>query len=104
MTPHILRSGPALSREGINILPPIVIYTKSTCSYCRAAKDLLRRKGATFEEISVDGDRAAQAAMAVKAGGRSTVPQIFVGATHVGGCDDLYDLESAGELDALLAG
>ena len=77
-------------------MPPIVIYTKSTCPYCRAAKDLLRRKGAAFEEISVDGDRAAQAAMAVKAGGRSTVPQIFIGATHVGGCDDLYDLESAG--------
>ena len=104
VTPHILRSRPAPRRERTKILPPIVIYTKSTCSYCRAAKDLLRRKGATFEEISVDGDRAAQAAMAVKAGGRSTVPQIFVGATHVGGCDDLYDLESAGELDALLAG
>ena len=84
-------------------MPPIVIYTKSTCSYCRAAKDLLRRKGATYEEVSVDGDRAAQAAMAVKAGGRSTVPQIFIGANHVGGCDDLYDLESAGELDSLLS-
>ena len=84
-------------------MPPIVIYTKSTCSYCRAAKDLLRRKGAAFEEIGVDGDPAGQATMAVKAGGRSTVPQIFIGAAHVGGCDDLYDLESAGELDALLA-
>jgi glutaredoxin 3 len=99
-----LRSRPAQRRERIKILPPIVIYTKSTCSYCRAAKDLLRRKGAAFDEVSVDGDRAAQAAMAVKAGGRSTVPQIFIGATHIGGCDDLYDLESAGELDALLAG
>ena len=85
-------------------MPPIVIYTKSTCSYCHAAKDLLRRKGAPFEEISVDGDRAAQAAMAVKASGRSTVPQIFIGATHVGGCDDLYDLDGTGKLDALLAG
>ena len=85
-------------------MPPIVMYTKSTCSYCRAAKALLRRKGATYEEISVEGDRAAQAAMALKAGGRSTVPQIFIGATHVGGCDDLYDLERVGELDALLAG
>jgi len=84
-------------------LPPIVIYTKSTCSYCRAAKDLLRRKGAAFEEVSVDGDRAGQMAMAIKAGGRSTVPQIFVGAAHIGGCDDLYDLESAGKLDTLLA-
>jgi glutaredoxin 3 len=99
-----LRSRPAQRRERIKILPPIVIYTKSTCSYCRAAKDLLRRKGAAFDEVSVDGDRAAQAAMAAKAGGRSTVPQIFIGATHIGGCDDLYDLESAGELDALLAG
>jgi len=99
-----LWSKPAPRRERSNILPPIVIYTKSTCSYCRAAKDLLRRKGAAFEEISVDGDRAAQAAMAVKAGGRSTVPQIFIRETHIGGCDDLYDLESAGELDTLLAG
>ena len=85
-------------------MPPIVIYTKSTCSYCRAAKDLLRRKGAPFEEISVEGDRDGQAAMAKKAHGRSTVPQIFIGATHVGGCEDLYDLEGAGQLDALLAG
>ena len=84
-------------------MPPIVIYTKSTCPYCHAAKDLLRRKGAPFEEISVDGDPKAQAAMAVKASGRSTVPQIFIGAAHVGGCDDLHELESAGKLDALLA-
>jgi len=83
-------------------VPPIVIYTKSTCPYCHAAKDLLRRKGAAFDEIGVDGDPKAQAAMAVKAGGRSTVPQIFIGATHVGGCDDLHALESAGKLDALL--
>ena len=85
-------------------MPPIVVYTKSSCPYCRAAKDLLRRKGAPFEEISVDGDRAVGAAMAQKAGGRTSVPQIFIGAAHVGGCDDLYELESAGRLDALLAG
>jgi glutaredoxin 3 len=85
-------------------VPPIVIYTKSNCGYCRAAKDLLRRKGAAFEEISVDGDHAKQAAMAQKAGGISTVPQIFIGATHVGGCDDLYELQGDGRLDALLAG
>jgi len=83
---------------------PVVIYTKSTCPYCHAAKDLLRQKGAAFEEISVDGDRAGQAAMAARAGGRSTVPQIFIGSDHVGGCDDLYDLDEAGRLDALLAG
>lgn len=83
-------------------MPPIVIYTKSGCPYCDAAKDLLRRKGARYEEVSVNGDRAGQAAMAAKAGGRSTVPQIFIGPTHVGGCDDLYDLEAAGRLDPLL--
>jgi glutaredoxin 3 len=85
-------------------VPPIVIYTKSSCPYCHAAKALLRRKAAEFEEIGVDGDRAAQAAMAAKAGGRWTVPQIFIGDAHVGGCDDLHELEAAGELDALLAG
>jgi glutaredoxin 3 len=84
-------------------LPPIVVYTKSTCPYCHAAMGLLRSKGAPFEEIRVDGDRAAQAAMAAKAGGRSTVPQIFIGDQHVGGCDDLHELESAGRLDPLLA-
>ena len=84
-------------------MPPIVIYTKSSCPYCYAAKNLLRRKGAQFQEISVDGDRAGQAAMAVKAGGRSTVPQIFIGGNHVGGCDDIYALEEAGRLDPLLA-
>lgn len=84
-------------------MPPIVIYTKSTCPYCHAAKDLLRRKGAAFSEVSVDGDRAAQAAMAQKAGGRSTVPQIFIDGAHVGGCDDLYALDEAGRLDPMLA-
>ncbi len=83
-------------------MPPIVIYTKSSCGYCHAAKELLRRKGASFQEISVDGDRAGQAAMAVKAGGRSTVPQIWIGDRHIGGCDDLYDLEEMGRLDPLL--
>ena len=85
-------------------VPPIVIYTKSTCPYCHAAKDLLRTKAAQFEEIGVDGDRAAQAAMAAKANGRWTVPQIFIGETHVGGCDDLHALEATGELDGLLTG
>ena len=85
-------------------MPPVVIYTKSTCPYCHAAKALLRTKATPFEEISVDGDRAAQATMAAKANVRWTVPQIFVGETHVSGCDDLHDLEAAGELDGLLAG
>ncbi len=85
-------------------MQPVVIYTKSTCPYCHAAKALLKKKGAAFEEIGVDADRAAQAAMAAKANGRSTVPQIFISGRHVGGCDDLYELEAAGELDPLLAG
>lgn len=85
-------------------MPPVVIYTKATCPYCIAAKDLLRRKGAEFQEISVDSDRAGQAAMAKRANGRSTVPQIFIGETHVGGCDDLYELDERGRLDTLLAG
>ena len=85
-------------------MQPVVIYTKATCPYCHAAKALLKAKGAAFEEIGVDGDRAAQAAMAIKANGRSTVPQIFIGERHVGGCDDLHDLDAEGELDTLLAG
>jgi glutaredoxin 3 len=83
---------------------PISIYTKSTCPYCDAAKALLRKKNAPFEEISVEGDRGAQAQMAAKAGGRWTVPQIFIGDRHVGGCDDIHALDAAGKLDPLLAG
>ena len=85
-------------------MPPITIYTKASCPYCHAAKALLRKKNAPFEEISVDGDRDAQAAMAAKAGGRWTVPQIFIGERHVGGSDDIHALDAAGELDPLLAG
>jgi glutaredoxin 3 len=92
------------AHKDVSSVPPVVIYTKSTCPFCHAAKSLLRAKAAPFEEIGVDGDRAAQAAMAAKANGRWTVPQIFIGDAHVGGCDDLHALEAAGELDALLAG
>jgi glutaredoxin 3 len=80
----------------------VVIYTKSWCPYCHSAKDLLTRKGVAFEEIDVTSDRDSEAAM-VKRAGRTSVPQIFIGATHVGGCDDLYALEQAGRLDPLLA-
>lgn len=85
-------------------MPPITIYTKQTCGYCHAAKTLLRKKNAEFEEISVDGDMDAQRKMSERAHGRWTVPQIFIGDKHVGGCDDLYALDSAGQLDELLAG
>ncbi len=84
-------------------MPPITIYTKAACGYCQSAKALLRAKGAAFDEISVDDDLPAQEKMAERAGGRWTVPQIFIGAAHVGGCDDLHALERAGKLDALLA-
>ncbi|MFY9656215.1 MAG: glutaredoxin 3 [Methylocystis sp.] len=84
-------------------MPKVVIYTTSSCPYCIAAKRLLTQKGVTFEEISVDGDAVGRSKMAERAGARRTVPQIFIGESHIGGCDDLYTLEEAGRLDALLA-
>jgi glutaredoxin 3 len=82
----------------------IEIYTTPYCPYCIAAKNLLRRKGVDFVEIDVDRDHAVRARMVERTGGRMTVPQIFIGETHVGGCDDLYALDDAGGLDPLLAG
>jgi glutaredoxin 3 len=80
----------------------IEIYTTRWCPYCIAAKRLLARKGVTFTEIDVGSDQAERGRMVMRANGRMTVPQIFIGATHVGGCDDLYALERAGKLDPLL--
>ena len=80
----------------------IEIYTTRFCGYCRAAKSLLTRKGVEFSEIDVTGDQQGRGRMIERANGRMTVPQIFIGATHVGGCDELYDLERAGRLDPLL--
>lgn len=82
----------------------VTIYTSAYCPYCASAKRLLEKKGAAYEEISVDGQAAVRQEMTKKAGGRYTVPQIWIGATHVGGCDDLYALDEAGRLDPLLAG
>ncbi|MBV2133420.1 glutaredoxin 3 [Pseudomonas sp. MAP12] len=84
-------------------MQPVVIYSSDYCPYCMRAKQLLSNKGVDFTEINVDGQREARAEMARKAG-RTSVPQIWIGATHVGGCDDLYALERAGKLDALLRG
>jgi len=81
----------------------IELYTTPICPYCIAAKDLLKRKGVTFTEINVMGDAQKRREMTERAGGRTTVPQIFINSTHVGGCDDLYDLDSEGKLDPLLA-
>ena len=84
-------------------MPDVTIYTTPFCSYCQMAKGLLRRKSIAFTEIDVSGDPSQRQAMAQKAHGRRTVPQIFIGTTHVGGCDDLHELEAAGRLNSLLA-
>ncbi len=84
-------------------MPPITIYTKSWCPYCSAAKRLLEEKGAAFTEIDIEKKPEARAEMIQRAKGRSTVPQIFIGERHVGGCDDLYALDDRGELERLLA-
>lgn len=81
--------------------PKITIYTTPWCPYCHTAKALLKKKGLEFEEIDVQ-DPALRQRMMLKANGRRTVPQIFVGETHVGGSDDLHDLERRGRLDPLL--
>lgn len=81
----------------------ITVYTTRLCPYCRMAKELLRKKGAVFNEIDVGCRSELRAEMCHKAGGRNTVPQIWIGEKHVGGCDDLYALERDGKLDPLLA-
>jgi glutaredoxin 3 len=80
----------------------VEIYTQQYCPYCHWAKELLSRKGVDFREIDVTGRMQERQAMTARANGRSSVPQIFIGATHVGGCDELYALEDAGKLDGLL--
>jgi glutaredoxin 3 len=81
---------------------PVEIYTTPLCGFCHAAKRLLTSKGVTFSEIDLTREPARRAEMLDRAGGKHTVPQIFVGDTHVGGCDELYALERAGKLDPLL--
>lgn len=81
----------------------VIIYSSDYCPYCMRAKQLLAHKGVAFTEIRVDGQPDVRAEMARKAG-RTSVPQIWIGTTHVGGCDDLHALERAGKLDALLNG
>jgi len=81
----------------------ITVYTTKLCPYCHMAKALLRKKGVNFKEIDVSLQRGLRAEMSQKAGGRNTVPQIWIGETHIGGCDDLYTLEREGKLDVLLA-
>ncbi|MCJ2070347.1 glutaredoxin 3 [Methylobacterium sp. J-030] len=83
-------------------MQPVTIYTTAWCPYCSAAKSLLKEKGVVFQEIDVERVQGARATMIEKAGGRTSVPQIFVGGRHVGGCDDLYALDRAGKFDPLL--
>lgn len=85
-------------------MPPITIYTLALCPFCSRAMKLLDSKGATYEQIDVTFKPKVRSAMCERSGGANTLPQIFIGETHVGGCDDLHALEMAGELDPLLEG
>ena len=85
-------------------MPPVEVYTTPFCPYCVSVKELLRDKGVNFVEFNVAGAPTLRAEMVSRAHGRTTVPHIFIGATQVGGCDDLYELEEAGKLDPLLQG
>jgi glutaredoxin 3 len=82
----------------------VEIYTRPGCGYCSAAKSLLTRKKAAFTEFDVAKDPTLRQTMWDRAGAGSTFPQIFIGTTHIGGCDELYALDRAGKLDALLVG
>ena len=84
-------------------MKPVTIYTTPICPYCARAKSLLGKKGAAFDEVDVMMDEKAMGEMLEKSGGARTVPQIFIGDTHVGGSDELHALEREGKLDALLA-
>ena len=83
--------------------PAITVYVTGWCPYCQRAKALLTSKSLTFKEIDVDDDAKFRDEMVARSG-RHTVPQIFIGKTHVGGCDDLFALEGSGELDRLIQG
>ncbi len=84
-------------------MKPVEIYTTQTCPYCVAAKRLLTKKGVAFTEIDVGRDPMLRETMTRRANGSRTVPQIFIGGQHVGGCDDIHALDHAGALDPLLA-
>jgi glutaredoxin 3 len=87
--------GPAMAR--------VEIYTTMLCPYCWRAKKLLEERGVAYQEVDVMTDGSLRAEMRRRAGGRTSVPQIFINGQHVGGCDDLYALDSAGKLTPLLA-
>ncbi|WP_236638355.1 glutaredoxin 3 [Mangrovicoccus ximenensis] len=84
-------------------MQPVEIYTTPLCGYCHAAKRLLTTKGVTFSEIDLSRQPERRPEMNQRSSGRTTVPQIFIGTTHVGGCDDLFRLDRDGKLDQLLS-
>ncbi|MBD2578667.1 glutaredoxin 3 [Oscillatoria sp. FACHB-1406] len=92
-----------LGRHPERIKANVEIYTWQTCPFCIRAKLLLGWKGVRYSEYKIDGDDAARDRMAERANGRRTVPQIFINDRHIGGCDELYDLDVRGQLDGLLA-
>jgi glutaredoxin 3 len=83
-------------------MPKVLMYATAACPFCQSAERLLASKGASIEKIRVDLDPGRRAEMTQKSGGRRTVPQIWIGSRHVGGCDDLYALDREGKLDSLL--
>jgi glutaredoxin 3 len=85
------------------IMAKVEIYTGNWCGFCTAAKRLLKQKGTKFTETNVHDDTTKRAEMTQRSNGGRTVPQIFIGGKHIGGCDDLFDLERAGKLDQLLS-
>lgn len=85
-------------------MPAVTIYTKPYCPYCDGARELLEKKGVNFSEIDISGKPDLRAEMIQRSGGRMTVPQIFAGDRHLGGCDDIFALDARGELDPVLAG
>lgn len=92
-----------LGRHPERVKAKVEIYTWQTCPFCIRAKLLLWWKGANFSEYKIDGDAEARNEMAQRAHGRRTVPQIFINNQHIGGCDDLYALDTRGELDTILS-
>ncbi len=102
--PHINSGNRLKPIHEAHVMPPVEIYTTPYCPYCLDAKALLKKKNIEFIEFDVSRDRDLRTKMVERSQGRTTVPQIFIGATHVGGCDDLYELEGQGKLDPLLNG
>lgn len=92
-----------LGRHPEQVRASVEIYTWQTCPFCIRAKLLLWWKGVEFTEHKIDGDEAARSRMAERADGRRSVPQIFINAQHIGGCDDIYALDRQGQLNSLLA-